>query len=733
MTELARRAGGLLAAGRRLWTAWRRPRAPATDAAGAGAARVAAASQTPPPFAPDELIARYADEPSDKSLSSAAGGERGQELLKGFVVDDDELGRGGMGRVLLVRRVSSGQLYAVKRAHPIDRLRAAFLAELWTWIDLPGHPHIVACHFFRTIEQDVAIFAEYVSGASLQKRITAGALDGVAQRLDIAIQAAWALEALHALGLVHQDVKPANLLVRDDGEVKLADFGLTAARARLPEAEGGLTANRGTEAYRSPEQAAGSKLTHSSDVWSFGVSVLEMFTGRVHACPGEIANDYLEEVVAGKHPVRCPLPDGLVHVLRTCLKVDPAQRWKTMGKAADRLKKAYTTCTASTYLRVRPPIPTTPQRRHDGTERWTGWGLKWDDPMPYLEGAIEDAGTGDAAAIARKLAAASAASLTGRALVDIAVYEEARVRYRALVQQGRAELTVTLFRICAEKAFVHAYLGDAPGAAALFAEALHYSDLIKPRTNQTVRDTAAIHINQGIVALHLEDPAAGLRAQARATGILKSLIEAGDVKESGEMLAKTYYGMAGALTHLARLPEAVPMWMHAMKFREWLLAQGLPVDQELAETYLAIAQNCAEAYPEGAIILCNKAIDLLAKAKGDNPQRVVMVAQAGIVKGRVLSSQGEYVNGAAIADEGIAQLTRVAKRRPPVREVLAEAVARRAMMAESANRRQEAMQHFDRAIALYQEVVFKDGKYELQSELDQYIERRARLAARRPA
>jgi tetratricopeptide (TPR) repeat protein len=292
---------------------------------------------------------------------------------------------------------------------------------------------------------------------------------------------------------------------------------------------------------------------------------------------------------------------------------------------------------------------------------------------------------------------------------------------------------VTLSKICAEKAFVHAYLGDAPGAAALFTEALHHSDSIKPRTNLTVRDAAAMHINQGIVALHLEDPAAGMRAQARAAGILKSLVEAGDVTESGEPLAKTYYGMGGALTHLARSPEAATMWRHAMKLREWLLAQGVAVDQELAETYIAIADNCAEAYPEDAIILCNKAIDLLANTKGDNPQRVAMAAQAGIVKGRAFSSQGDYASGAEIADYSIAQLTRVAERRQNVRAVLAEAVARRAMMAEAAHRRQEAMQHFDRAITLYQEVVFKDGSYELQSELDQFIEMRARLVARRPA
>ena len=214
---------------------------------------------------------------------------------------------------------------------------------------------------------------------------------------------------------------------------------------------------------------------------------------------------------------------------------------------------------------------------------------------------------------------------------------------------------------------------------------------------------------------------------------MKPLVEARDVQISGEQLAKTYYNIGAALTHLARRGEAAVMWEHTTKLREWLLTRDVPVAQELAETYLAMARYCTDGYPEGAIILCNRTIGLLAKANDRNPKRLVMLAEADVIKGLSLGSQGQYGNGALITDRGIAKLARLATLRSEVRPYLAEAVARRAMMAEAARRKAEAQQHWDRAIALYQEVVFKDGRYELQSELDQFIAARERLATKRPA
>jgi serine/threonine protein kinase len=137
--------------------------------------------------------------------------------LNDFVVER-VLGEGGMGKVYLMKSQTTGMRFAVKRAKGLSEgERRNFLAELQTWIDLPEHPNLVPCRFFRTVGDEVLIFAEYVEGGSLKNWIDSRRLyEGGTQRtlerlLDTAIQFAWGLHCVHELGLVHQDVKPANV------------------------------------------------------------------------------------------------------------------------------------------------------------------------------------------------------------------------------------------------------------------------------------------------------------------------------------------------------------------------------------------------------------------------------------------------------------------------------------------------------------------------------------------
>jgi serine/threonine protein kinase len=156
----------------------------------------------------------------------------GQVILDDYVVER-ELGRGGMGKVYLLRSRSTGQPFAVKRAFlRNENSRSDFLTELQTWIDLPDHPHLVACRFFRTVGDEVVIFAEFVEGGSLADWIRDRRLTGLEQILDAAIPFAWGLHAAHELGLVHQDVKPGAALMTADGQVKVADFGLARDGSR---------------------------------------------------------------------------------------------------------------------------------------------------------------------------------------------------------------------------------------------------------------------------------------------------------------------------------------------------------------------------------------------------------------------------------------------------------------------------------------------------------------------
>ena len=196
---------------------------------------------------------------------------------------------GGMGQVYLVHSRSTKIPFAAKRVITPDvTMRRFVLAELRTWIDLPRHPHVAAFKFFRTVDDEVVIFSEYVKGGSLGQWLRKGQLyEGGTEKagariLDIAIQFAWGLQALHVNGVVHLDVKPDNVLITSDGIAQVSDFGLARAFASgddgnpagLIEPTGGMT-----RSYASPEQLSGRPLSAASDVWSYGVSVLEMYTG----------------------------------------------------------------------------------------------------------------------------------------------------------------------------------------------------------------------------------------------------------------------------------------------------------------------------------------------------------------------------------------------------------------------------------------------------------------------
>lgn len=142
----------------------------------------------------------------DSGTSGRQEGAGGSPWSKGHVVLDDflvegALGEGGMGVVYLVRSRSSGQRFAVKRAKLQDPAsQRNFLAELQTWIDLPEYPHLVACRFFRTVGDEVAIFAEYVEGGSLADWIRQRRLTALPQMLDVATQFAWGLAAAPRAG-----------------------------------------------------------------------------------------------------------------------------------------------------------------------------------------------------------------------------------------------------------------------------------------------------------------------------------------------------------------------------------------------------------------------------------------------------------------------------------------------------------------------------------------------------
>jgi WD40 repeat protein/serine/threonine protein kinase len=277
---------------------------------------------------------------------------------------------GGMGRVYRVWHREWRIELAVKVPQP-DRVASAaamrnFEAEAEAWVGLGLHPNTVNCFYVRRFDDVPHVFAEWVDGGNLAEAVRARRIyqGGVSGPLDIAIQCAWGLAHAHANGLVHQDVKPANVLLSADGTAKVTDFGLAWARgaagyrgaATGAGCYGGLTSQ-----YCSPEQAraargASTGLTHATDVWSWGLTMLEMFAGGMPTEDGSRAAAALDDILrAGPADPAIPaVPSALAQLLLRCFAADPAGRPDGMAELADRLVELYGELTGAPYPRQRP-------------------------------------------------------------------------------------------------------------------------------------------------------------------------------------------------------------------------------------------------------------------------------------------------------------------------------------------------------------------------------------------
>jgi WD40 repeat protein/serine/threonine protein kinase len=278
------------------------------------------------------------------------------------------LGEGGMGRVYRVRHRGWDVDLAVKT--PLAAVLAAaggadnFEREAETWVNLGLHPHTVSCYYVRRVDGVPRVFAEFVDGGSLYEWIRDGRLRAVDQILDVAIQFAWGLHYAHDQGLVHRDVKPANLMLTADGAAKVTDFGLTRARAMAVGAVGAGAGQTlmvagglgGTPAYMSPEQSAGRDLTRRTDLWSWALCVLEMFQGQRSWEFGVAAPDVLRAYLAqGSIVPGLPhMPPLVADLVKRCFHEDPDARPRSLWEAATVLYAAYEAATGHAYPRPEP-------------------------------------------------------------------------------------------------------------------------------------------------------------------------------------------------------------------------------------------------------------------------------------------------------------------------------------------------------------------------------------------
>lgn len=291
------------------------------------------------------------------------------DVVLGLYEVQGVLGEGGMGRVYRVHHRGWNLDLAVKAPLP-SVLAAAGGADLFereaeTWVGLGLHPHVVTCHYVRRVAGFPLVFAEYVDGGSLHAAIREKRLTTAEAILDVAIQLAWGLHHAHEQGLVHRDVKPANVMLTADGDAKVTDFGLARARsARLDAAKGAPSGHTltveggggGTLAYLSPEQAKGETLSRRSDAWSFGLCVLEMFLGartwEYGLAAAEVLEAYKKDGLVA--PGMPPLPEKVADLLERCFRQNQEERPHDTAEAAAELQAAWEAVTKRAYHRRQP-------------------------------------------------------------------------------------------------------------------------------------------------------------------------------------------------------------------------------------------------------------------------------------------------------------------------------------------------------------------------------------------
>ncbi len=304
----------------------------------------------------ESLLASQRDAPDfmDKPAVAAAAGDllgAQAKLVAGRRFGQFEiialLGEGGMGEVYLAHDARLGRKIALKLlpsyfTNDADRVRR-FAQEARSASAL-NHPNILTIHEIGLVDGRHFIATEYVAGETLRTHIEHAGKLQLTVPLDVAVQIASALAAAHAAGVVHRDIKPENVVVRRDQIVKVLDFGLAKLTEQKDDAPADTQAPTrvlvkttpgmvmGTVAYMSPEQARGQDVDARTDVFSLGVVLYEMLTGRL-PFTGETTSDIIASILRSEAApttnFNAEIPAELERIIVKALRKDRAERYQT--------------------------------------------------------------------------------------------------------------------------------------------------------------------------------------------------------------------------------------------------------------------------------------------------------------------------------------------------------------------------------------------------------------------
>lgn len=296
-----------------------------------------AASDEADDFMEQAAVAQVAEAIVAKTERLIVGEKLGRYSIK------SSLGAGGMGEVFLAEDIELERLVAVKIlsdefSEDDERVRR-FVQEAKAASAL-NHPNILTVYEIGQHDDLHFIAAEFIIGETLRGRLK-GEPPSLREILDIALQTAAALAAAHRSRIVHRDIKPENIMLRDDGFVKVLDFGLAKLVEKSDSSPGAEAATRaglqtqpgmimGTVAYMSPEQARGIQIDARSDIWSLGVVLYEMLAGRLPFA-GATATDVTASIIKSEPaPLGENTPAELKRIIRKSLRKNRDERYQTV-------------------------------------------------------------------------------------------------------------------------------------------------------------------------------------------------------------------------------------------------------------------------------------------------------------------------------------------------------------------------------------------------------------------
>src|SRR5690348_8716148 len=259
----------------------------------------------------------------------------GSDTLIGRTFDtryviERKLGSGGMADVYLAEDQELGRRVALKllddRHASDEQFVERFRREAQSAAGL-NHPNIVSIFDRGRAEGTYYIAMEYLDGRTLKELLVRNGPTPVPIAIDYARQILGALPISHRNGIVHRDIKPHNIVVRKDGRLKVTDFGIARSGASQMTEAGSIV---GTAQYLSPEQARGAPVDARSDLYSLGIVLYEMLTGKVPYtgdAPVEIAMKHLTAVPDPPSKLRSDVPHDLDAIVMRALAKDPEQRY----------------------------------------------------------------------------------------------------------------------------------------------------------------------------------------------------------------------------------------------------------------------------------------------------------------------------------------------------------------------------------------------------------------------